>query len=90
MGQRVRCLGARNFDLFECTSIAVDDFSEEKKDALTRNRTAAFEDVTESHDKDGYEDLYVTAYGGNKLCHNNGDGTFSDVTEKAGVVGSGW
>ena len=30
------------------------------------------------------EDLYVTAYGGNKLYHNNGDGTFTDVTSQAG------
>src|SRR6185312_3153891 len=29
-------------------------------------------------------------YGGNKLYHNNGDGTFTDVTAKAGVGGTGW
>ena len=42
------------------------------------------------YDNDGYEDLYVTGYGGNRLYHNNGDCTFTDVTEKAGVGGSGW
>ena len=65
-----------------------------------------FEDVTEKsglqgvgygmgvavadYDNDGYEDLFVTGYGGNRLYHNNGNCTFTDVTEKAGVGGGGW
>ena len=65
-----------------------------------------FEDITEKsglkgvgygmgvavadYDNDGYEDVFVTAYGTNRLYHNNGNCTFSDVTEKAGVAGSGW
>jgi hypothetical protein len=40
------------------------------------------------YDNDGYLDLYVTAFGPNILFHNNGDGTFTDVTAKAGVAGA--
>ena len=42
------------------------------------------------YDNDGLEDIYVTGYGGNTLYHNNGNGTFTDVTRKAGVGASGW
>jgi len=42
------------------------------------------------YDNDGYPDIYVTNYGKNTLYHNNGNGTFTDVTEKAGVAGGGW
>ena len=37
------------------------------------------------YDNDGWPDLYVTNYGKNRLYHNNHDGTFTDVAEKAGV-----
>src|ERR1700741_1617636 len=42
------------------------------------------------YDNDGYPDLYVTSYGKNILYHNNGNGTFTEVTAKAGVAGGGW
>jgi len=42
------------------------------------------------YDNDGYPDIFVTNYGKNTLYHNNGNGTFTDVTEKAGVAGGGW
>jgi hypothetical protein len=32
----------------------------------------------------------VTNFGKNILYHNNGDGTFTDVTERAGVAAGGW
>ena len=37
------------------------------------------------YDNDGFDDLFVTYYGHNVLYRNNGDGTFTDVTEKAGL-----
>ena len=40
------------------------------------------------YDNDGWEDLYVTYYGKNRLYHNQ-HGTFVEVAEKAGVAGSG-
>ncbi|HEY1484125.1 MAG TPA: CRTAC1 family protein, partial [Candidatus Acidoferrum sp.] len=42
------------------------------------------------YDNDGYPDIFVTSYGKNILYHNNGDGTFTDVTAKAGLAGGGW
>jgi hypothetical protein len=38
---------------------------------------------------DGFPDLYVTGYGGAILYRNNGNGTFTDVTAKAGVADTG-
>jgi len=54
------------------------------------------------YDGDGLLDIYFVNGGtmpglektgpqfSNRLFHNNGDGTFTDVTEKAGVAGSGY
>jgi len=53
------------------------------------------------YDRDGYPDLFLvtgTTIEGfppgqepsNRLYHNNGDGTFTDVTAKAGLLHSGW
>jgi len=37
------------------------------------------------YDNDGNEDLFICNAGRNTLYHNNGDGTFSDVTERSGI-----
>jgi len=41
------------------------------------------------YDNDGYPDIYMTGYRHSVLYHNNGDGTFTDVTAKAGVGDEG-
>lgn len=40
------------------------------------------------YDNDGWEDIYVTYYGKNRLYHNQ-NGVFTEIDEKAGVAGSG-
>lgn len=68
------------------------------------NHDGTFTDVTEKaglvatgwgqgvcvgdYDNDGWEDLYVTYYGKNRLYHND-HGVFTEVAEKSGVAGSG-
>ena len=40
------------------------------------------------YDNDGYDDLYITGYGGNHLFHNeHGNGKFTDVTDAMGLGG---
>jgi len=37
------------------------------------------------YDNDGHEDIFICGAGRNVLYHNNGDGTFTDVTEQSGI-----
>lgn len=41
-------------------------------------------------DGDGFVDLLVLNYGRKVLYHNNGDGTFTDVTAKSGLTDGQW
>jgi hypothetical protein len=41
-------------------------------------------------DNDGWLDLFVAGYGANILYRNNGHGTFTDVTARAGLTGGKW
>ena len=41
------------------------------------------------YDNDGFDDIFVTAYGKNRLFHNDGGVHFTEVAESAGIAGSG-
>jgi hypothetical protein len=77
------------------------------KVAADGSRTLRFTDVTDAsgiavesygmgvaagdYDNDGFVDLYRTGLKGAVLLHNNGNGTFSDVTARAGAGNpDGW
>ncbi len=55
------------------------------KAGLTRTNWGQSASVGD-YDNDGFEDLFVSAFGKNALYHNNGNGTFTEVGEKAGVA----
>ncbi|MGN7401927.1 CRTAC1 family protein [Cytobacillus praedii] len=42
------------------------------------------------YDNDGFPDLFVGKWGKSNLFRNNGDGTFTDVTEASGVIHQGY
>jgi len=46
--------------------------------------------IVGDYDGDGFPDLLVTGYGGLTLYHNQGDGTFADVTRGAGLNDQLW
>lgn len=42
------------------------------------------------YNNDGYDDIYVTCVGANRLLKNNGNGTFTDVTTRVNVGDPRW
>jgi hypothetical protein len=69
-----------------------------KAGLLGRDLGYAFGVAAGDFDNDGHEDLFICAAGRNVLYRNNGDGTFTDVTEQSGIrkpadtlsVGAAW
>ena len=59
------------------------------KAGVDRNSFYGLGVAAADYDNDGLPDLYITGYPRSALLHNNGDGTFRDVTEKAGVGNAG-
>lgn len=56
---------------------------------VASNRGFGMGAFTGDFDNDGYPDLYISGYGSSTLYHNNRDGTFADVTQRAGVANEG-
>ncbi len=47
--------------------------------------------VVGDYDNDGDPDVYLNNYGPNVLYRNNGDGTFTDISQEAGIgAHAGW
>ena len=70
------------------------DVTEDSCIDTTRGKTVGV--ATGDYDNDGYIDIFLTGFGNfatnpnnNALYRNNGDGTFSNVTQEAGDVGLG-
>ena len=59
------------------------------KAGLDRNSFYGIGVAAADFDNDGLTDLFITGYPHSALWHNNGDGTFSDVTAKAEVANNG-
>jgi hypothetical protein len=60
-----------------------------EKSGIHSDGTFFFGVAVGDYDNDGLPDIYLTGYRHSVLYHNNGDGTFTDVTSKAGVGDDG-
>src|SRR6266571_3699724 len=61
-----------------------------RKAGLTRQSGWGMGVAFGDYDNDGFTDIYLTNLGPNVLYRNNGNGTFTDVTQKAGVGDPRW
>jgi enediyne biosynthesis protein E4 len=59
------------------------------KSGIHSDGTFYFGVAVADFDNDSYPDIYLTGYRRSTLYHNNGDGTFTDVTLTAGVANAG-
>ena len=63
---------------------------------LDRNDFYSHGAITQDFDNDGFSDLVITGYGGLLVFHNNGDGTFKEITQELKLpkniwsVGAAW
>jgi FG-GAP-like repeat/ASPIC and UnbV len=66
-------------------------FTDVSKESRTDDTHWALALQSADLDGDGWQDLYVANdFGNNTYLHNNGDGTFSNLTKKAGVLDPGF
>ncbi len=65
-------------------------FTEVTQEAGIDIRAFGFGGASCDYDADGHTDFYVCCWGRNFLMRNRGDGTFEDVTAKAGLLGAEW
>lgn len=81
VGQRPRCALYRNDG-----NHTAPHFTDVTKEAGLDHDFGYLQGVAVAdYDNDGYPDIYLTAYGGNHLLHNDGRGHFVDVTAASGL-----
>ena len=82
-GQRARCALYRNNRDGTFTDISAGS-GLDAVDGYAIGATVA------DYDNDGREDVFVTTVGGGRLFHNQGNGTFVDVTARSGIRNTGF
>ncbi|HUG44632.1 MAG TPA: CRTAC1 family protein [Acidobacteriota bacterium] len=65
-------------------------FTDVADEAGVQTGTFAMGVAAGDYNNNGWQDLYITAYGRGTFFVNNGDGTFTDRTEAAGLAAPGW